>query len=845
MPPSGGKDSSTTARLACRASDTTIRAVIRAWLPLAIWPILAHALAREVDRALGVVLRAEVEPAGVLGEVARAFSAEPSGVLSRLSLWLALWATGSVCLRWWERRSARSDGDGPSRPRLVVWPLLLRPALTVLALVSVGLQPTYPYTWTLPVALTQDWGIAQDALALVVFLAATFKAPRFAAPRPVEVFALCFLSYSALVPEWAWHWDSHPGNEPKTLRQAVALGHWLTFDAEPVTGPMETLGTRGMSESLLAAVPRLASETSAMLGAVARGEGGRGSIRATRIARQVIRGKDGGVYSVLAPGPSMLLAPALRVDRAINRARGVEGRVAVSVLLFCALGAWLVAALFQLVRDATGRHGLAAALSFFFALLPPFLFYFHQFYPEMLGALVLALAFRTVALRPEGIRLYAFRLGVLLAVLPWLHQKFLPVWGALLVTALLVGWRGERARMLGHGGWKWSAWLLAPNAASLFLWALYNFAVTGSVRPDALFLAWGPSGVTSARLGQGLLGLLLDSRFGILPYVPLLVLAAAGLALGGARLFAPVLPAAVVYYLTVASADNWSGAVCNLGRYVMPIVPLAVALSGIAVARTAHKRGAVALTLALAAWAALMAFELRADPHAANDSWLLLAKSTFADGRQYVPGLFIRTWADAAPGLLARLATWALLIVATAWWVSRAAADGEKNGSSPWRVLAGVTATLLLAAFVLERAAPVTRARPVWPGEMRLDEQTTLFLTGEVTIREDEAVVGPGSVELLVRASVPRPDGATAASTTGARESIGVTIGGASGFARPAGRPPLALRPSGAFLELPLSGYHVVRGRGRDAAFSRGYLWLDEQAVLRPRSMEPGAGEVR
>ena len=254
LPPSGGKDSSTTARLACRASDTTIRAVIRAWLPLAIWPILAHALAREVDRALGVVLRAEVEPAGVLGEVARAFSAEPSGVLSRLSLWLALWATGSVCLRWWERRSARSDGDGPSRPRLVVWPLLLRPALTVLALVSVGLQPTYPYTWTLPVALTQDWGIAQDALALVVFLAATFKAPRFAAPRPVEVFALCFLSYSALVPEWAWHWDSHPGNEPKTLRQAVALGHWLTFDAEPVTGPMETLGTRGMSESLLAAV---------------------------------------------------------------------------------------------------------------------------------------------------------------------------------------------------------------------------------------------------------------------------------------------------------------------------------------------------------------------------------------------------------------------------------------------------------------------------------------------------------------------------------------------------------------------------------------------------------------
>ena len=43
------------------------------------------------------------------------------------------------------------------------------------------------------------------------------------------------------------------------------------------------------------------------------------------------------------------------------------------------------------------------------------------------------------------------------------------------------------------------ALLLAPQAATLYLTALYNFAITGSARPDALFLAWGPGGVTSAR----------------------------------------------------------------------------------------------------------------------------------------------------------------------------------------------------------------------------------------------------------------------------------------------------------------------------------------------------------
>ena len=139
--------------------------------------------------------------------------------------------------------------------------------------------------------------------------------------------------------------------------------------------------------------------------------------------------------------------------------------------------------------------------------------------------------------------------------------------------------------------WRWAVGLVVPTLVGLYLTALYNFAITGSVRPDALFLAWGPGGVTSARVGQGVLGLLLDARYGILPYVPILLLAAGGLALGGARRFAVVMPAAAVYYLTVASADNWAGAVCNLGRYFMPVAPLAVALVGIAIDRALSSRG--------------------------------------------------------------------------------------------------------------------------------------------------------------------------------------------------------------------------------------------------------------
>ena len=799
---------------------------MRSRLPLALLPFLAQALARELDRALGLVLRAEIEPDGLLREVARALAADRSGALARAAAWLAIWGLASLAVVWWGRR-AQAQAVGREKP-IVVWPLLLRPALTLLALVSVAWRPSYPYAFTLPVALTQDWGIAQDLAALAAIAATTFGAPRFPAPRTAEVLALAFLAYGALVPEWAWQWDSHPGNEPKTLRQAVALGHWLTFDAEPVSGPMEKLDIRPLAESLPGALATVGRESWRMVAAVAQGDAGKDAIRAARMSRQVVRGKDGGVYSVLAPGPALLLAPSLRADRALNRARGVEGRVAVSVLAFCAFGAGLVAAVFRLVREATGRAGLAAALAFGFAVVPPGLFYFYQFYPEMLGALVLAFAFRALALEPESALRHPWRLGLVLSLLPWLHQKFLPVWLVLVATALAVAWRSSTGRRLQLG-----LGLVLPTLVSGFLFALYNFAITGSVRPDALFLAWGPGGVSGARMGQGLLGLMLDARYGLLPYVPLLLLAAAGFVTGGARRFAVILPAAFVYYLTVASADNWAGAVCNLGRYAMPLVPLATALVGIGIARCDARRGAMAVALMLAAWTAALALALRLDPHAANDSALLLAKSTFADGFQYIPGLHVGSWADAAPGLWLRVLAWLLLIAALAWWWTRASKGSgpEGPGGSPRRALFGALGLLLLVGFGLEHAAPANRTRPAWPGALAAGPGTTLFLDGAATVREDEAIVGPGEVEILVRAEK-------------AQGLLPLTMGG-EGFLEAPGRPPQALRPTGALVELPLSAYHEVRGRDRTVAFSRTLVRLEREAVLRPASMEPAGPEVR
>ena len=82
-------------------------------------------------------------------------------------------------LAWWRRRGEAPDAEAGAgldaafaREARALAPLLLRPAITLLALVSVALQPAYPYAFTLPVALTQDWGIAQDLLALAAIAGA-------------------------------------------------------------------------------------------------------------------------------------------------------------------------------------------------------------------------------------------------------------------------------------------------------------------------------------------------------------------------------------------------------------------------------------------------------------------------------------------------------------------------------------------------------------------------------------------------------------------------------------------------------------------------------------------------
>jgi hypothetical protein len=696
-----------------------------------------HAL----DRATGLLLHTGLHLDGVLSQALPLVDAGAvlAGSLASILFGGLLW--GGLSL---ER--ARREGiplatafEAEAGVFGVVW---LLPVGSALGLVSVGLHPVFPWASTLAVALGQD---LYPGLLLVVaagLAAQRWPRPFPGAPRTGEVFFLAFLAYALVSPEWARHWEGHPGNEPKTLRMALALGSRLSLNVEPETSLEEgadILGAsapRGYWTSARDALQTLLVESYGM--AIALGNGreawGAQAIRAERLARQTVRGKDGGIYHVLSPGPSLLLAPFLQVDRLIDRARGTPGRLAVTLLAWNALAAALVASLFVLARDLA--EGRSALLVLVLGLFPPLVLFAFQFYPEVPGALLLTLAGQRLVRRAPWRDRDLVWLGLGLALLPWLHQKFLPVWLCLLALALVRA-VSDLVTLRGLVGF------LVPQVVSAYAFALFNFAITGSARPDALFLAWGPGGVSSSRVGEGIAGLLFDFRFGLLPVVPVYLLAAAGLVMGGRRLLV-LAPPFLVYYLTVASADNWSGSVCNLGRYILPAVPLlalGVVLLG---ARIGARRGALFLVLVLFAVTGLLTGMLFHDPQAANDSARLFAKSACADFNLYIPNLFFRSWNYGEPVQALRLLA-CLAILALLTLVLLRERSLRRVGPTLW----GSLAVVLLGSLVLERWPP-TRIGPYYANRLRLGRSATAYLTGPFTIRDEQLFVGGGRLEILV-----------------------------------------------------------------------------------------------
>ncbi len=268
------------------------------------------------------------------------------------------------------------------------------------------------------------------------------------------------------------------------------------------------------------------------------------------------RGQNGEIYSVHAPGLSVLVAPALALF-------GYPGVLAFLALVSACATALTWMATWRVTSDAAASwFGWATA-----ALSAPFFFQSFVVYPDAPGAaLVMVGVLALVDDRPLSTRRIVAT-GAALALLPWLHTRYA---AAAVVLGLLLCVRLASPRRVTA--------LLSVPLLSAAGWFAFFYAIYGSPDPR------GPYGGTTqsdlASLGRGIVGLLFDQQFGVLPAAPVLLCALAGLVVlmrRSPRLAAALLLLVTPYGLVVSTYQMWWGGNSSPGRFIVPILlPLAI-----------------------------------------------------------------------------------------------------------------------------------------------------------------------------------------------------------------------------------------------------------------------------
>lgn len=309
-------------------------------------------------------------------------------------------------------------------------------------------------------------------------------------------------------------------------------------------------------------------------------------------------GDEGQRWSRHGPVLPALLAVPLAVG-------GVLG-ARLLILLAAALLAWRTLALS--LRAGLAPPGVVLLAWSAFAFAPPVLVYSSLVWVEIPAALALV-----VALEAAGRRKAVF-VGALV-FLPLLKLRLAPVaLGALLAS-------GRR-----RGGLKRGALGLGVALAVLFVsYRMWLGNALGLHRPEELVEAFARPG----RAALGLLGIVVDSSFGLLPAAPLWALAFVGLAVAARQRPATVIDAALVglpYLLLLAPRIEWFGGWSPPFRYPLVLLPVGVPFLAAGIHALRRSRARWSITT-LAVVTLLLAALWVAQP---GQAW------NFADGRSHL-----------------------------------------------------------------------------------------------------------------------------------------------------------------------------------------------------------------
>jgi hypothetical protein len=416
------------------------------------------------------------------------------------------------------------------------------------------------------------------------------------------------------------------------------------------------------------------------------------------------RGANGAIYSIHAPGLPVLLLPGYA-------AAGYRG----ALLIMCLIAALAALAVFELAEALTSR-GTAWLTWAAVCLTVPFVPHAWLLFPETPGALLVAWAALWVwRPAPASAAAWLWR-GAALGALPWLHTKFI-VFSAIFAVALGIRLRRQPRAL---------AALALALGATIGLWLAYFYAIYGVFDPEAPYGDYTSQFVLLRNIPRGLLGLLIDQKFGLLFYSPVYLLAIAGMWIAGGRrplrwASAVLVVTAAAFIASSARLHMWWGGSSAPARFLVPVLPCLAPMLALALHEA---RGLVARTLvllwlplslgvALAGAARPARLLLFSEPH--GRARLLEAVQAGSPLAMTVPTFTVEDWL----GPLAQIGPWG--IAATLALAAIAVAARRSGGRGVFGVsVAGCLAFLAVASLATARPAAAAREETVRRGALDL-----------------------------------------------------------------------------------------------------------------------------
>jgi hypothetical protein len=476
-------------------------------------------------------------------------------------------------------------------------------------------------------------------------------------------------------------------------------------------------------------------------------------------------------------------------------------------------------------------------------------------FPEMPAALVVAGAawwlWAPLSVRP-GVWIWR---GAAIALLPWLHTKFIVLLAFLTSYLALRLWRQGRGRTA-------IAALGLPIAVSLALWVFSFYRMYGVLDPQAPYGSFTQLQVRMANIPRGVLGLLFDQKFGLLIYAPVYALAAAGcfwmLRDRATRVFAlQLLALAAVFVASTTRFYMWWGGSSAPARFLVPALPLFAPMIAVAFDRARGFAGrsvfwtACGIGVFIAAAGLAEPRRLFSDPHGysfllgllQNGAPLVESLPTFTNEDWRTPSGELALWIPAA------LAGVAAMVVA-----GRRRIDLGSTGLAAIAVSTFVVVASLLAGgrLVDDRAAVAQRGAAQlagaydgdrlwaidWRGPSRLSEAVQRELATIAALRTPPADGRPRAGDATLGPfQLPPGRYSTRVWFDGRRSSNGEAIV-LAGPRVPIARTPLAENPTPFEFDLPVTTAVRVGVAGDDAAAHLQRVDVAPIAIV-PRHLRP------